>query len=87
MEIDREQSQKMYFQLTMTEWSTWLIHLMQRVLLKVPDCVKGLVLNLEDRKMSTDSNMSILKTEDIKISEKYTQNNIFVTNVSWVFLL
>lgn len=46
---------------------------MQRVLLKVPDRVEGLVLNLEDRKMSTDSDMLILKTGDINISEKCSQ--------------
>lgn len=72
MEIDRQQSLKISFQ-SITEWNIYLIHLMQRVLLKVPDRVEGLVLNLEDRKMSADSDMLILKTGDINISEKCSQ--------------
>lgn len=72
MEIDRQQSLKISFQ-SITEWNIYLIHLMQRVLLKVPDRVEGLVLNLEDRKMSVDSDMLILKTGDINISEKCSQ--------------
>lgn len=71
-EIDRQQSLKISFQ-SITEWNIYLIHLMQRVLLKVPDRVEGLVLNLEDRKMSADSDMLILKTGDINISEKCSQ--------------
>ena len=72
MEIDWQQSLKISFQ-SITEWNIYLIHLMQRVLLKVPDRVEGLVLNLEDRKMSADSDMLILKTGDINISEKCSQ--------------
>lgn len=72
MEIDRQQSLKISFQ-SITEWNIYLIHLMQRVLLKVPDRVEGLVLNLDHRKMSADSDMLILKTGDINISEKCSQ--------------
>ena len=73
MEIDRQQSLKISFQSTITEWNIYLIHLMQRVLLNVPDRVEGLLLSLEDRKMSADSDMLILKTGDINISEKCSQ--------------
>ena len=73
MEIDRQQSLKISFQSTITEWNIYLIHLMQCVLLKVPDRVGGLLLSLEDRKMSADSDMLILKTGDINISEKCSQ--------------
>ena len=73
MEIDRQQSLKISFQSTITEWNIYLIHLIQRVLLKVPDRVGGLLLSLEDRKMSADSDMLILKTGDINISEKCSQ--------------
>ena len=74
MEIDRQQSLKISFQ-SITEWNIYLIHLMQRVLLKVPDRVEGLVLNLEDRKMSADSDMLILKTGDITFLKNVVKNN------------